>query len=313
MNKFFKGSIGIFGGSTCIFSSVCPSICNAEKVPEDLKNIVVSFLEKSLNNEMFDKDKMLIFWALTEALKWKETSFDVIVSGLCILKYSLDVENQSKKDSKIVVGYKKTVEEFLATMKKHESSFKSGKYLDDVSQGLNSAVNKLLENDISSISYKSADYLFSEICKEKYGMWVLVLKTIKRIQEVSKKVYDAANMNGPENWTEEKKQNFLDMCNSKFLGSLKELRKIFGFSLNKDMQEAPTPGGPASNDVAQAEYEDAYPLKVEDIWPFLDNNTEIKNLVADLNELKSCLESSTLECKGESLQKFLNDFGLNCV
>jgi hypothetical protein len=263
VNKFFKGSIGIFGGSTCIFSSVCPSICNAEKVPEDLKNIVVNFLEKSLDNEMFDKDKMLIFWALTEALKWKEASFDVIVSGLCILKYSLDVENPLKKDSKIVVGYKKIVKEFLATMKKHESSFKSGKYLDDVSQGMNSAVNKLLENDISSISYESADFLFREICKEKHGMWILVLKIIKKMQEISKKVYDVANMKSLKIWSEERKKSFLDMCNSEFLGSLKELRKIFGFSLKKDIQEAPTPGGPASNDVAQAEYEDAYSLEVK--------------------------------------------------
>ena len=227
MNKFFKGSIGVFSGSTCIFSAVCPGVCNAvEEIPEDLKEPIIDILEKLLRGGWIYKKYVLIAWSLKEVLKRKNTSFDEIVAGMHFLKYLmamdgpmqdlLKIEERKFCNKAIILSlnYVRTFTCFLRAMKRHEEDFKSRKFLCEVpkrlsfeefkarmffgniSEGLNFVVRLILKEPLDFDVYEKEveNLLFTKVYEEKMGMWRLVLKIIKKMQEISKEVYNATNM-----------------------------------------------------------------------------------------------------------------------
>jgi len=234
------------------------------------------------------------------------------------------VEKNPVRQTILLSKYDNTCRSFLKAMQEHKNDFRLGKFLGYISEGLNSVVSKVLEKPVGSVSYEEVEkFLFEEVYEEKMGMWRLVLKIIKKMQEISKKVYgvvspDATNIKVPENCNEEKRKNFLELCNSKFFDSLDELREIFGFSLKENVQETPTPKGLASKDVEKSTdkvNEDPYAPGIwfYHIWYFFEDHMfeKMSKLSNALYELRPRLESSISERKDETLQKFLDDLGVN--
>lgn len=301
VNRFFRGSFSIFGGSACVMSSVCSSSCSAEKTPKIFKDIVVDFLQRTLRNKDFDRSKELIFLSVIESVKKDTADFDECVACFYFIQHFLNIKKAEEavglksflynplylrsfvsyfwsKNLSISEDYENTLKSFLKEIKNSEKDFKTKKF-EDISEGLNGTIKEAFASDF--LNLKTMDVFFENVRCTKDSMWRLLARTLKQMGSLAKEVYSVSGISDSSIWSNQKKDYFSNLCCQVYPVSLNDLNDKLGFSKK---------GVPFS------------PHSLLDLFLYDPRIKELCNLV---DELKKYIKGSIEACGEAFVKKFL--------